>query len=166
MNKTKLAILEWIFAKHKEFFERKVGNNLPLKQLYNTHKQEFEQFLIEDFTGYIPKEVNEPAIKIIKEQSEPLKKWILWQSHIVNKKLLNDAPNILKWQGMMLNYRMWYAYLDTIDVTKQVLPAQLSQRQQAQSKTSEALLGVKDFINYEKETPNQDSQNAESKVNN
>lgn len=75
---------------------------LDLDKIYNENKHFFELRLIEDFTGYIPKDVNEPALKCFKEYGEAFEKWTLWHSWYINRKALNDPLKIPFYNGMMV----------------------------------------------------------------
>lgn len=87
--------------------------DIDLREIYNAHKSEFESFLVEDFTGYIPKEISEPTLKIFKEHGESFQKWILWQSYYINKKALNDIPNLQKYNGMMVYFKVLHYLAET-----------------------------------------------------
>lgn len=100
-------ILNYIYNKYPKFFREKVMKDLKpaevdLRDLFNTNKEYFESLLVEDFIGYIPKNINEPALKIIGEYGEALQKWILWQSWGVNRKALHDTNRLQRYDGMMV----------------------------------------------------------------
>jgi hypothetical protein len=86
---------------------------LDLEKIYNENKHAFELLLIKDFTGYIPKDVQEPALKMFKEYGEVFERWSLWQSWYVNNRLINDPLKISFYHGMML-------YLKTLNTMAKI----------------------------------------------
>jgi hypothetical protein len=81
------------------FFKPK---KLDLEKIYEENKFEFELLLIKDFVGYIPKDIQEPALNIFKEYGEVFERWTLWQSWYVNRKVINDPLKITFYNGMMV----------------------------------------------------------------
>ena len=81
---------------------------LDLEKIFQEHKHEFELLLIKDFVGYIPKEVQEPALKCFKEYGEAFERWALWQSWYINTRAINDAKKIEVYQGMMVYLKVLY----------------------------------------------------------
>lgn len=79
--------------------------NKILKFLYNKYEKQFQDFFVESLIGYIPKDVNEPAIDFLKQGSERLEKWLLYQSYYLNRKAINDLKNAERYQGMLLNIK-------------------------------------------------------------
>ena len=61
---------------------------LDLEKIFNEHKFEFELLLLKDFTGYIPKDVQEPVLKMFKEYGEDFERWTLFQSWYVNSRAI------------------------------------------------------------------------------
>jgi hypothetical protein len=160
MNKIKTYILQWIFNANKEFFIKKSLLKTSLREVYEARREDFESFLIEDFTGHIPRDVNEPAMKVYKESSETIRRWVLWQSHIVNKKSIDDQPNLLKWKGMMLMLRFLYSVAESSASQK---PVQKDNQKQAPSeKFSESILAAREFSDDRKEDKNAEYEHADS----
>lgn len=85
----------------KNLFKKKV-EPLNLEKIYSEHKYEFELLLIKDFVGYIPKDVNEPVLKMFKEYGEIFEKWTLYQSWYINTRAMNDVVKIPFYNGMMV----------------------------------------------------------------
>ena len=75
---------------------------LDIEKIYNEHKFEIELLLIKDFVGFIPKDVQEPALNVFKEHGEIFERWTLWQSWNINRKALNDPLKISLYSGMMV----------------------------------------------------------------
>ena len=108
----KKKILNWIFRKNEDYFSNKViPKPLDLEKIFKDHQHFFELLVVKDFIGYIPKDVNEPALKIFKEYGEQMEKWTLWQSWYVNRKAMNDPLKITFYNGMMVYLKV----LNTMD---------------------------------------------------
>lgn len=75
---------------------------LDLEKIYEDNKHFFELLLVKDFVGYIPKDINEPALKMFKEYGEQIEKWTLWQSWYINRRAINDPVKITFYNGMMV----------------------------------------------------------------
>jgi len=88
-----MKILNWKIEKVKP---------LDLEKIFNEHKYEFETLLVKDFIGYIPKEINEPTLKVFREFGEQFEKWTLWQSWYINHKAIRDPLKITFYDGMMV----------------------------------------------------------------
>lgn len=86
----------------------KFERHCDLSWVYETNKDFFEQKLVESFTGFIPKDVSEPTLKIFEDHSELLQRWILWQSHFINKKSLHDQAHLEKYGGMMIYLKVLF----------------------------------------------------------
>lgn len=115
----KNKILNFIFTKYHSFFVNEVKNELiekdltdikraDLTELFENNKHFFELLLIKDFVGYIPENVNEPALKAFEDNGDAIEKWILWQSWYINRKALNDPTKILFYNGMMVYLKVLY----------------------------------------------------------
>ena len=144
----------------KNLFKKKP---IDLEKIFNEHKFEFELLLLKDFTGYIPKDVQEPVLKMFKEYGEDFERWTLFQSWYVNSRAINDPLKITFYNGMML-------YLKTLNTMARVYKKN-SQTSRPQIKQEEvvatnfledALQGIKEFKNGNKITENNQTNNDES----
>ena len=81
---------------------------LDLEKIFNEHKFELELLLLKDFTGYIPKDVQEPVLGIFREYGEAIERWTLWQSWYINNKAVNDPLKITVYNGMMILLKSWH----------------------------------------------------------
>ena len=95
-----------------------------LEKVFERHKEFFEQLLVREFVGYIPKTTNEPALKIFEEHAEIFQRWILWQSYYLNRKALHDPLHLPKYDGMMIYLKVLHVMAEAnrkkIDVQKPV----------------------------------------------
>lgn len=80
-----------------------------LTKTFNEHKLFFEDLLVKDFIGKIPKEVNEPVLKFFSDQSEMVQRWVLWQSHYLNRRALHDIARIPHYDGMMVYLKVLFS---------------------------------------------------------
>ena len=73
-----------------------------LEKLYNENKEFFQELLVKEFTGFIPKDVNEPVLKFFSDSAQMIQKWVLWQSWYVNRKSIHDPLKLPRYEGMMV----------------------------------------------------------------
>ncbi len=114
----KNKILEWFYKNNTQFFVQRVKDlivvpPIDLDKVFIENKEYFESLLIKDFIGNIPKEVNEPNIALMKENSEMFQRWVLWQSYYVNRKAIHDQPNLQKYDGMMIYLKVLHLIAET-----------------------------------------------------
>ena len=119
---------------------------LDLEKIFNEHKFEFELLLIKDFTGYIPKDVQEPVLKMFKEYGEDFERWTLFQSWYVNSRAINDPLKITFYNGMMLYLKTLNTMAKINKKNSQTPRPQIKQEEVvATNFLEEALQGVKAF---------------------
>lgn len=90
--------LDYIYKKNKKFFQGKIN----LEELYDENSYYFDTLSLKSFVGFIPKDVNEPTLKVFEEHGEAIERWTLWQSWYVNRKAINDPLKISLYHGMMM----------------------------------------------------------------
>ena len=117
---------------------------LDLEKIYNDHKFEFELLLIKDFVGYIPKDVNEPALKVFKEFGEVFERWTLWQSWYINTRAMNDPIKLALYNGMMIYLKVIHT-LARVNKKNYQPPQPVAQGEVATPWIDEALSGLKQF---------------------
>lgn len=116
-------ILSYIYENNATFFVEKTRSKISkyyikgmkdksLTQVYRENKEFFNEIIVEDFVGYIPKSTKEPVLKIFAEYAEPFQQWLLWQSHLINKKSLHDIKNVARYDGMMIYLKILYTIAD------------------------------------------------------
>lgn len=145
----------------KNLFKKKP---LDLEKIYNDNKHFFELMLVKDFVGYIPKDVQEPALKIFKEYGEQFERWTLWQSWYVNRRAINDPVKIGFYNGMMVYLKV----LNTLARVnkKNYQPERKPLPEANEVETSwieEALKGVNSFNDYVEAQNNKKPETAENK---
>lgn len=78
-----------------------------LKFLYYANKQAFHDFLIEDFVGEIPREVQEPALTFLANGKIILQKWVLFHAHLLQRRIVVEPKAIERNQGMLLYLKLF-----------------------------------------------------------
>lgn len=73
-----------------------------LEKLYSDNKDVFQELMVKEFVGYIPKEINEPTLKFFSDNAGMIQKWVLWQSWYVNRKSIHDPLRLARYEGMMV----------------------------------------------------------------
>lgn len=76
------------------------------RYLFKKHRRWFEDYLLEDMIGYIPPSVNEPGAEFLANSGDKLTKWLLWQSHIIQKKQVSEPHNAEIFRGMLLQIKI------------------------------------------------------------
>lgn len=79
-----------------------------LENLYNENKDFFQEMLVREFVGYVPKEINEPVLKFYADHAPMIQKWLLWQSHFINRKAMHDPLKLPRYEGMMVVYTVLF----------------------------------------------------------
>lgn len=79
---------------------------IDLDKIFEENKGYFEILFIKDFTGYIPKEVMEPTLKIFEDHAEMFERWTLWQSYYINRKVLGEPMKIPFYNGMLVYLKL------------------------------------------------------------
>lgn len=169
----KNKILSWIYSKNSSFFEKKVLGNIAsisfsekeLENIFTRYEYFFELLLIKSFTGYIPKDVNEPSLKFFKEYGEQMERWTLWQSWYVNRKALNDPLKVPFYNGMMVYLKI----LNTVaGIQKKNAQPKMNMKQEElvvePSYIEKALQGIDEFNQNVNKPKVQSTESAEDKT--
>ena len=130
-----------------KYLYNKFPPKINLEDVYEKNKSFFERKFVEEFTGYIPKELKEPTLKIFSDQAETFQKWILWQSYYINRKSLHDIKNLVKYDGMMIYLKVLYLMAE---VNKKPYMAQTDNVENKKVEVpwvDKALTGVEEFSN-------------------
>lgn len=151
--------LKYIYDKNTSFFVDRTKSKISkyyikgmkdkaLTQVYRENKEFFNQVITEDFVGYIPKSVKEPVLKIFSEYAEPFQRWLLWQSHLINKKSLHDKKNLERYDGMMIYLKILYTIADMnkrFETPKQAQPITTDEKVEEVSWLENALSEINQF---------------------
>lgn len=184
--KIKHKILNWVFSKNRMYFEDRVlytadfhatyikksevvTKPLDLEKIFEEHKHHFELLLIKDFVGYIPKNVNEPALKIFEESGELFEKWTLWQSWYINTRAMNDPVKIGFYNGMMVYLKVLNTIAKVHKKNYQPEVRNMKEEIVEPSFIEKALSGIKEFEdgikNNKTNKESEADENVETKVN-
>lgn len=155
----KNKILSWIFKNNEEFFQKNVIHPpIDLEKIYAENKHIFELLLIKDFTGKIPKDVTEPALKIFEEHGESFERWILWNSYYINKKAVNDPLKISLYSGMMIYLKVLHVMSMTNKKTYTPKLQSISKEEVETPWIDKVLTDINDFKKDAKNKTVQDKQ--------
>lgn len=157
----KSKVLNYLYYKYQRFFNGKILEELKesqrskikeeeLESLYRKNKSVFEGFLVKDFIGFIPENINEPTLKIFEDHAEIFQRWIFWQSWYINRRSLHDKENIEKYDGMMIYLKVLFLMAEANKKAKPTIRKPISSKPE-QSFLETAMQGVDDFKNYGKE---------------
>lgn len=172
MKKLKQKLLNHIYKLNQRFFRKRVLDSIlkqdlenikkvNLESLYNQNKEIFEGFLIREFTGYVPRDVYEPTLKIFKDNSEMIQRWVLWQSYYINRRSIHDPQNLKRYEGMMIYLKGLHTLADKSK--KAEMPALKSVAPKSEKPwLEEALEGLKEF--NEKKSGKEDEKIDEEKL--
>jgi hypothetical protein len=119
---------------------------LDLEKVYEEHKHTLELLMVKDFIGQIPKEINEPALKIFESQAEMFEKWILWQSYYVNRKVINDPVKIGFYNGMMVYLKVLHT-IARVNKKDYTAPKKVESKEVEIPWIDKALQGISEFKN-------------------
>ncbi len=171
-------ILKYIYNKYPEFFQNEVKKEFTeknqtdliranLEDLYEKNKHFFELLLVRDFVGYIPKDINEPTLKIFEEYGDIFEKWIMWHSWYINRKAMNDPMKIPFYSGMMVYLKVLFTISSTNkkNKTPDIKPED-TKVDKKKSSIEEALEGISQFkIGVEKLKQNESDKSDEDAEN-
>ena len=80
-------------------------NNL-CKYLFKRYRSLFDDLFLQDMVGQIPNSVNEPTSDFLTNAGAKLESWLLWQSHILQRKGVAEPQNSDIFRGMMLEIKI------------------------------------------------------------
>ena len=138
---------------------------LNLEKIYTENKEFFESMLVREFVGYIPKNMEEPVLKIFSEHAELMQRWVMWQSWYINKKCLHDPLKLTRYDGMMVYLKVLFLMAESNKkpVVKNEVTTEVKEKEKPWVEV--ALDGLNDFISSIKENEsNKGDKNAEDEV--
>lgn len=127
-----------------QILESKIDNLSDLRKTFNSNRELFESFLVQDFIGFIPENINEPALKIFEDHAELFQRWVMWQSYYINRKSLHDNKNIEKYDGMMIYLKVLFLMAEANKKSKKPEKKTINSEPE-QSFLDKALEGLNDF---------------------
>lgn len=142
----KNKILDLIWNRYSSYFEKFIVHEKPdLEKIFNENKHYFELLLVKDFVGFIPKDIQEPALNIFKEGGEQFERWTLWQSWYINRKAINDPIKITFYNGMMVYLKVLNTLARVNKKNYQPTENKVVEESVASSWVDDALADVKGF---------------------
>jgi len=73
-----------------------------LKFLYLRNTRMFQDFLVEDLIGQIPKDVREPSVAFLAKGKDVLTRYFLFQSYAIQRRAIADIANAERFHGMLV----------------------------------------------------------------
>ena len=73
----------------------------------------FQDFMVEDFIGQIPKDIREPSIVFLSKGKETLTRYFLYQAYTIQRRAVADIPNAERFQGMLVFMKILLSSLET-----------------------------------------------------
>jgi hypothetical protein len=58
-----------------------------LKWLYLTNPRIFQDFMVEDLIGQIPKDIREPAVGFLSRGKDVMTRYLLYQAYIIQRRV-------------------------------------------------------------------------------
>ena len=114
--------------------------NSILRFIYKRYETKFQDFMVESLVGYIPKDVHEPTVEFLKQGSEKLEKWLLFQSYQINRRAITDFKNTERYQGMLVNIKT-FLLISAAKQQKEI------PKEKEREKEEDPLVGVEKFLN-------------------
>lgn len=112
-----------------------------LRFIFNRYKSTFEEFLVEDFIGQIPKSLNEPAIEFLAQGRQKLEPWILYTSYYTQRRAVAEIHNAQIYHGVLLILKVLSSIVSTKPISVES-PIQISDDQ----KDRDPMAGVQEFV--------------------
>jgi hypothetical protein len=72
---------------------------------YKRYQKEIEEKLIEEYYGFIPETINEPAIDFMSSARVTLERFFSIQAYNIQKRAIQDSANSDKYNGMLIHIR-------------------------------------------------------------
>lgn len=144
----KQYLLNIIFERNREYFKSRIAADSEeiLGELYDRNPAFFQNRLVDDFTGYMPKDVREPALNIFRDNSDAIQRWCLWMSNYFNRKLMSDRGSE-KLHGMLIMVKALYSMAETESRRKAPQGAPEPSKVPEVPWLAKAMEGVSDFVN-------------------
>ncbi len=89
-----------------------------IRWLYKRYKNRFYDLFIEDFYGFIPNEVTEPAIDFLANARAPLERFFSIQAYHMQRRSIGDTKNALLYAGVLLHIKSLLAIVSRGKVIK------------------------------------------------
>lgn len=73
-----------------------------LRAIYRRYPHVFQDFLVEDLVGNIPKDVVEPSVAFLGRGKDVLTRFFLFQAYFVQRRSVSDVSNADRYHGMLI----------------------------------------------------------------
>jgi hypothetical protein len=72
----------------------------------------FQDFMVEDLIGQIPKDVREPSVAFLAKGRETLTRYFLYQSYSIQRRAVADINNAERFHGMLVFMKFLLALME------------------------------------------------------
>lgn len=83
-----------------------------LRYLYARYPKMFQDFMVEDLIGQIPKDVREPSVAFLAKGRETLTRYFLYQSYSIQRRAVADINNAERFHGMLVFMKFLLALME------------------------------------------------------
>ncbi len=90
-----------------------------LKIIYKLFKHRFNELMVEDMFGSIPKDLQEPALDFLANGKEKLEKFFLIQTYTIQRRMARDHKHADVYVGMLIIIKAFIAALSNRKTTVQ-----------------------------------------------
>jgi hypothetical protein len=87
-----------------------------LKALYLRYPKTFQDFMVEDLIGRIPKDVREPSVAFLAKGKDVLTRYFLFQSYSIQRRAVADIANAERFHGMLVFMKFLLALMEGAQV--------------------------------------------------
>jgi len=126
-----------------------------IKYVLKFHREKVLNAVILDYFGSIPTNVSEPAIGFLEEKRNAIDKWLIYQSYVLQRRMVHDPKNAQVIFGMLLELKLMKQMIAAgkelppeVEGTKtvgQVRKEREEREAEAAKELEEALKGAKEF---------------------
>lgn len=92
--------------------------NHLLKLIYLRYPKFFQDFMVEDMIGQIPKDVREPSVAFLARSRDTLTRFFLFQSYSIQRRAVADIGNAERFHGMLVYMKFLISLMESAPTTK------------------------------------------------
>lgn len=117
-----------------------------LKLIYLSYPKLFQDFLVEDLIGLVPKQIQEPSVAFLAKGKETLTKYFLYQAYIIQRRAIADVGNAERFHGMLVVMKFMLSLLETAQPREAFRSLIEDKREDPVDKIDQFTKGMKDRI--------------------
>lgn len=116
-----------------------------LKFLYLRYTKVFQDFMVEDLIGQIPKDIREPSIAFLGKGRDVLTRYYLYQAYIIQRRAVADIANAERFHGMLVIIKFFMALAEGSQVREITeTPVEEEKKEDPIDMLSEFMSGMKE----------------------